>query len=206
MTLTDAPPVSTWQPRSELDLAAQQLRAISRFNAARRSAELAAAAVVRSREMRMDAARSLEVMRREHDAVVRRAHEQLRVSGRLVRRGVERRVVLAHRSRWFVDRLARDLQDGGLSVVGRLDNGADAVGLAVAEQPDLLLVEDVLAMVPGEQVVREVRRYCPATLVVAQAAHEARTGPLLEAGATTVFTRQTPPAAVARGLLDLLPV
>ncbi len=190
--------------RSELDLAAQQLQAIARFNDARRMAETAAAAVARSREMRMDVSRSLEVLRREHDAVVRRAHDQLRLSGNLLRGTPERRAVIAHRNDWFAGKVAHALQDQGVLVVARIDNGADAVGIALAEQPDLLVVEDTLAMVPGEQVVRDVRTYCPDTLVAAQVAYGDRVQPLLEAGAAAVFTRQVPPLEAARSMLRLL--
>jgi hypothetical protein len=193
-----------WRPRSELDLAAQQLRAIARFNDARSMAEDAAAAVARSREMRMDVSRSLEVLRREHDAVVRRSHEQLRVAGALLSAAADRRVVIAHRNEWFVGKVVRALQDHGLVVVAQVDNGADAVGIAVAEQPDLLVVEDTLAMVPGEQVVRDVRSYCPETLVAAQVAYGDRVGPLLHAGAAAVFTRQVPPLDAVRSMLELL--
>ncbi len=194
----------SWRRRTELDLTAQQLQAIARFNNARRTAERGAAVVASSREMRMDVTRSLEVLRREHDAVVRRAHEQLRVTGSLLRGTRERRVVIAHRSEWFVNKVAEALQDRGVLVVARVDNGADAVGIAVAEQPDLLLVEDTLAMVPGEQVVREVRRFCPGTLVAAQVAHGDRVGPLLHAGAAAVFTRRVPPVEAVRSLVQLL--
>ena len=190
--------------RSELDLAAQQLQAIARFNDARRTAESAAAVVARSREMRMDVARSLEVLRREHDAVVRRAHEQLGLTGSLLRVRQERRVVIAHRNQWFVGKLVHALQEHGVRVVAQVDNGADAVGIAVAEQPDLLVVEDTLAMVPGEQVVREVRSYCPGTLVAAQVAHGDRVGPLLHAGASAVFTRQVAPLDAVDQMLELL--
>ena len=156
--------------------------------------------------MSMDAARRLEVLRREHDALVARAHEQLRSSGSLLHGSAERRVVIAHRSEWFVSKVAAVLEDHGLAVVARLDNGADVVGLAVAEQPDLVLVEDTLAMVPGEQVVREVREFCPGTILAAQVPYADRIGPLLEAGAATVFTRSVPPKDVAAGLLVQLAV
>jgi hypothetical protein len=199
----DSPP--GWRPRSQLDLAAQQLRAIERFNQARRMAEGAAAAVARSREMRMDVTRSLEVLRREHDAVVRRSHEQLRVTGALLQGAPERRVVIAHRNEWFAGKVADALLDHGLLVVAQVDNGADAVGIAVAEQPDLLVVEDTLAMVPGEQVVREVRSYCPDTVVAAQVAYGDRVAPLLDAGAAAVFTRRVAPLDAVRSMLDLLP-
>ena len=198
------PPVPVSRRRNELDLAAQQLQAITRFNDARRMAEAAAAAVARSREMRMDVTRSLEVLRREHDAVVARAHEQLRVTGNLLRGTPERRVVIAHRNEWFVGKVAHALQDHGVLVVAKVDNGADAVGIAVAEQPDLLVVEDTLAMVPGEQVVRDVRSYCPDTLVAAQVAYGDRVGPLLHAGAAAVFTRKLPPLDAVKRMLELL--
>ena len=199
------PGTRTWRPRSELDLAAQQLQAIARFNDARRMAEGAAAAVARSREMRMDVARSLEVLRREHDAVVRRAHDQLRVTGSMLRSTAGRRVVIAHRSDWYVGKVTAALQDRGLLVVARVDNGADAVGIALAEQPDLIVVEDTLAMVPGEQVVRDVRSYCPQTLIAAQVAYGDRVSALLQAGAAAVFTRQVPPGEAVTSMLDLLP-
>jgi hypothetical protein len=190
--------------RSELDLAAQQLQAIARFNDARRMAEAAAAAVARSREMRMDTTRSLEVLRREHEAVVMRAHEQLRLTGNLLRGTAERRIVIAHRNEWYAGKVAHALRDQGMLVIAQVDNGADAVGIAVAEQPDLLVVEDTLAMVPGEQVVRDVRSYCPDTLVAAQVAYGDRVAPLLHAGAATVFTRQVTPLDAVREMLELL--
>jgi DNA-binding NarL/FixJ family response regulator len=154
--------------------------------------------------MRMDVSRSLEVLRREHDAVVRRSHDQLRVAGALLSAAADRRVVIAHRNAWFVGKVVRALQDHGLVVVAQVDNGADAVGIAVAEQPDLLVVEDTLAMVPGEQVVRDVRSYCPETLVAAQVAYGDRVGPFLHAGAAAVFTRRVPPLDAVRSMLELL--
>lgn len=88
--------------------------------------------------------------------------------------------------------------------MAQTDNGADAVGLVVAEQPDLVLVEDTLAMLPGLEVIREVRRFSPDTVVVAQAAYGDRVGQLLDAGATTVITRSVPPHDVAQSVLRLM--
>lgn len=193
-----------WLPRTELELIGQQLRAVDAFHATRRQREQDLAALSRTREMRLDADRALGVLRREHEAVVSRTHEQLRGSGDVLHAVAERRVVLAHRSEWFLDRVARTLELGGARVVARLDNGADAVGCALAEQPDLLLVEDALAMVRGEEVVRELRRYAPDTLVSVQIEHGDRGRSLLAAGATSVFTRQVPPLEVSHALLRLI--
>ncbi|MBW3611859.1 MAG: hypothetical protein KY438_10085, partial [Actinobacteria bacterium] len=76
----------------------------------------------------------------------------------------------------------------GVRVVARLDNGADALGVVVAEQPDLVLVEESLAMLPGQEVVREIRQFSPHTLVVAQVAYGDRAGQMLDAARETRAT------------------
>lgn len=188
--------------RTQLDLADQQLRAIDAFNRSRRMT-VNAAAVGGSREARMDLARSLEVLRREHEALVARVDAQLRCAGAL-RSTSGRRVVLAHRNEWFLSKVTTALRQEGVEIVACLDNGADAVGTALAEQPDLVLVEDKIAMVPGEEVVRQLRRHCPDTAVAAYVDHGDRVAALLDAGAQAVFTRQVPPAEVAETLHELV--
>jgi CheY-like chemotaxis protein len=190
--------------RSQLEVARQQLRAIDAFNRARRVAEDAAASGRRPREMTMDVHRQREVLRRQHRAMVDRLDVQLRLSGAPLQSSTGRRVVLAHRNEWFAGKVSALMRDQGLSVVARVENGADAVGAALAEQPDLVLVEDKLAMVAGEEVVRVVRRYCPDTLLAVQVDYGDRVPDLLKAGASAVFTRQVPPVDVAERLRDLL--
>lgn len=94
MTLTnedDAPSARVasaphWHPRSDLDLIEQQLRAVERFNTARRMRQQAATATALSREMRWESSRTMEILRRQHQALIARAHEQLQVSGDRSRR------------------------------------------------------------------------------------------------------------------------
>ncbi len=85
-----------------------------------------------------------------------------------------------------------------------LENGAEAVGFVIAEQPDLLLVEDSLSMMSGEDVLRSVLPYAPHTVCVAQVAHEDRVGALIEAGARMVWTRRAAPAELAAALRELV--
>ncbi|MCU1692203.1 MAG: hypothetical protein JWM64_1294 [Frankiales bacterium] len=184
------------------DLTARRRDAVARFQAARQVAEQAAMSSHRSREMRLDATRRLDVLQRQQKALLTRALEQVERSGELLSN--RPRVVLAHSKAWFATSVTGLLRARTVDVVAQLDNGADVVGLAVAEQPDLVLVEDRLAMVPGEEVVRALRQYCPRTLVVAQAAGSERIGVLLDAGAQTVLGAQVRPAEVADRLSELL--
>ena len=181
-----------------------QLRAIDRWNRARRMAEDAAAAGATSREMRMDLDRRIEVLRAQHEAIVARTEQSLQRRVHVVRRSAPRRAVVAHRSEWFVTKLCTELSRRGVEVVGRFDNGAEVVGVAVAEQPDLVVVEDRLAMVSGEDVVREVRQYVPTSLIAAQVAYEDRIGAMLQAGADTAYARRVPALDISLDLVRLL--
>ena len=207
-TTTDRPsnaerPKATAVARNELEVLRQQLAAIERFNQSLVAAR-AAAAAASSRELRMDAARRMDVLRRQQQAVIARSHEQLRACGALLRTTAERRAVLAHRNAWYLDRVSAVLTARGVHVVARVDNGADAIGTALCEQPDVVLVEDSLAMVPGEQVVRQLRALCPSAQVVAQCAYGDRAGPLLDAGAAAAYARAVPPADVAEAMSRLV--
>jgi DNA-binding NarL/FixJ family response regulator len=192
------------EPRSDLDLARQQLQAIERWHDARRAVQEAAQTTTASREARMDLARRLDVIRAEHRAIVERTDAQLRSSVELLQRTAARRAVVVHRNTWFKDKVAAELTARRVEVVALLSNGAEAVGAAIAEQPDLLLVEDSLPMMSGEDVVREVRRFAPLTRIGAQVAYDARIAAMLEAGAHSACTRRVPPADVAAGLTELL--
>jgi DNA-binding NarL/FixJ family response regulator len=144
------------------------------------------------------------VLRAQHRAIVQRTEMHLDASVHLLARRVHSRAVIVHRSEWFTRKLGDELAAAGVEVVGALENGAEGVGVVVAEQPDLLVVEDTLPMVAGEEVVRESRRFAPSTLVVAQVAYDDRVAPLLEAGAAAAYTRRVPPAQFARDVLALL--
>lgn len=198
------PDRSTSRKHTELELAAMQLRAIDVWHKARAAAETAAAASARSRELRMDLDRRLEVMRAQHAAIVERTQTSLANSVHVLRETAPLRAVVGHRNEWFADRLCDDLARRGVLVVGRTSNGADVVGVAVAEQPDLVVVEDRLAMVPGVDVVREVRGYAPSALIAAQVESEARIGAMLQAGADAAYARRVPPLDLSADVVRLL--
>lgn len=198
--------VLAWTARGTAELLADQLAGIASWNRQHRPLELADddTAASLSREMRLDVSRHREVVRRTHDALVAHTQQQLEASAAQLPAAPAPRAVLAHRNAWFRDKVRDTLLGAGVDVVVLLDNGADAIGVCVAEQPDLLLVEDKLAMAHGVQVVREVLQHAPRTIAVAQVSYEDEVPELLAAGARTAFPRRVPPVEVGRELAALV--
>jgi CheY-like chemotaxis protein len=189
--------------RSEADVLLDQLRGIdawTRAHSLRAPGDAAAA----SRESRLDLARRMDVVTRQRQAVVDWTERQLRRSGHLLRSVAAPRAVVAHRQEWFSGRLVSGLEAGGVVVLADLANGAEALGVLVAEQPDFLVLEDKLPMVRGLELAEAAARYAPSTLVVVQVANEWEIGPFLDAGATRVYTRRIPPSDIVADLLDAL--
>lgn len=191
-------------PQGELELLDRQLHALAAWHATRRAVEAAARPRAGSRELRMDLARRLEVLHAQHAAIVERTALDLAASVRPLRRRAPLRAVVGHRNEWFADRLCADLTVRGVVVVARSGHGAEVVGAATAEQPDLVVVADRLAMLPSEDVVREVRAYVPRAVVAVQVAHDDGVEPMLRAGATAAYLRRVPPPEVSADLVRLL--
>lgn len=192
------------QHHAQYDLVQRQLEGLDRWHAARRVQQDMEQVRSRSREQRLDLSRRMDVVRAQHRAIVERTDAQLRDSLRVLQGSARPRVLVAHRNAWFTEKVTSALVEHGLEVVGQLTNGAEAVGFAVAEQPDLVVVEESLPMLPGEAVVREVRALAPRTLVAAQVASEEGVATMLLAGATAAYARRVPPAEVAAELAGLL--
>lgn len=201
--MTQSSDVGSWQLRSADELTAQQVAGVQAWHEDRTLRESAASVAADSREARQELGRRMDVIRRSHDALLARTETRKREIVDGTGPG-PRRVVLAHRQEWFRKRMSTELATLGLEVLAELDNGADAVGVTVAEQPDLLFVEDSLPMVPGEAVIREVLHFSPCTVAAVQVGYEERIPTLYEAGAAVVFRRQVPPGLVARELGQLV--
>ena len=191
-----------WAPRSFAALLTDQLTAIAAFSAHRRVVEGAVEAGM-SREQRLDARRRLDVLRRQHEAVVAATAQSMEVSGGVLR-VMGPRALLVHRNEWLRRRVAHDLERCGVEVVAQLDNGADGVGTLVAEQPDLLFVEDTLPMVSGLQVLEQARRYAPRSLLAVQVGYDDQVAAARDAGAVAAFTRRIPPADIGAELARLV--
>lgn len=186
------------------DLLEHQLQGIEVWSRYRRDCEQVLLTAGLSREGRLDAARARDALDRAHASLVGHLDRALAADVDTLHAKIGPRAVLVHRHEWFVEKMRQALSELGVLVVAVCDNGTDAVGILIAEQPDLVLVEDSLPMVTGEAVLTQARRFCPATAVVAQVASGDRIGALLDAGARTAVTRQVPPADLAAQMVDLL--
>lgn len=181
-----------------------QLRGIGLWHAAREAIEESLFRPGLTREARLELARHLNVRRREHAALI--AHIDATTdegAGRLVSAD-KVRAVIAHRHAWTRDKLTAALLARDVDVVHVGDNGADAVGVCAAEQPTLLVLDELLTMRTGAEVVHEVQHLSPGTLIAAYVPHDGGIGSLLDAGAAVVATRQVPPVDVVDHLVTLI--
>jgi CheY-like chemotaxis protein len=183
------------------DRLVRQVQAIDAWVAARREREQAWHAPSKTRDERMDVDRQIEVLRRTHDAIKGRCARGLGAEVEAMRSSGPT-AVIAHRHVWFVDKVALLLGERGIAVVACTDNGAEALGAVVAEQPDIVLVGDRLAMMSGHVLLAETRRFAPSALRSVQASDQQQADALQDA-ADAVFLRHHPPAVVADALVAL---
>ena len=188
---------------SSADRIVRQAGAIDAWLAARREREQALHSRSMNRDERMELGREVEALRRTHEAIKERCSLGLNADlDALASPGIT--AVLAHRHTWFVDKLALFLGGRGVTVLVSTDNGAEALGAVVAEQPDIVLVGGCLAMMHGRALLVECRLYAPGALLAAQAA-DPQEGETLRAAADSLFLRHHPPAVVADALVALRP-
>lgn len=195
-----------WSPRTRLALLLDQLAALDAWNlAARCEVErvLVDDTIATSRERRAEVNRRTQARESERRALIARADAQLRRE----QAGTElpgARAVVAHRNQWFRDRVVARLADHGIRVVASVDDGAEASAAVLLEQPDLLLVENLLPHLKGRDVIARAREFAPRTVVGAQALGPFELQQLVDAGARAVFTRRIPPVDVVDGLTACL--
>jgi CheY-like chemotaxis protein len=186
----------TAPPSTGFDLLCRQVRAIDAWHRRRHIEEQGERWLDVGRQSRVDRNRRGNVLRREHEAIVERTDLHLRRAGvPLCVQGP--RAVVVHRHPWVADALTDALNQRGIDVVATLGNGADAVGAVVVEQPELLVLSEVLCMLSGLEVVREVRALSPATVSAVLVEHGYAAAELAAAGAQLTLRHGTRPCTAA---------
>jgi len=196
-----------WRPRTSVELILDQVQAIGAWvqdPVGHHPACAPKGGRVRL-EMRLDLAGELAARRATHAAVLARAELQLGQTGDFMWADSSCRAVLAHRDVWWRERVADCLTTLGVQVIAQAGDGVDAVGALVVEQPDLVVVQDLLPLLPGLQVVvRQARRYAPTSLIAAHLLDSRQAQSFLTAGADVAFSRLDRPGEVAEQLVALL--
>jgi hypothetical protein len=168
----------------------RQLHALDAWNAFRQQRERQLTAAELSRDERMFARFEIESMLRTHAAVLHRVTLALASAGDAAT-SPSPTAVIAHRSQWFGDRVRRAVEASGTRVLECTDNGAEALGVVIAEQPDCVFASDRLAMVSGEQLVAQTTCYSPLTQLFVHAEQDPE-APFQRAGCVVLTSRHRP--------------
>jgi hypothetical protein len=187
-----------------LDLLTAQVRAVDAWARSNRLARDAAEVISSSRERRLDLGHRMETRRREQAALIARVDQQLRASGQPMFAHGPVRAVLAHRNEWLLGGVASRLEQHGVVIVGMCGDGADAAGTIIAEQPELVLLQDRLPSLAGSGLVQRVRELSPLSVIGTHVEDSRSTTPMTDAGAHAVFTRRIAPRDMADQLLSCL--
>jgi DNA-binding NarL/FixJ family response regulator len=104
------------------------------------------------------------------------------------------RVLLAEDNEVLAQALSEALEDHpGIKVVGHARNGRSTCEVAAALQPDVVVMDIRLPLLPGPEATALVLEACPATRVVGLTAHDddLLRGAMLRAGAVAVLVKGT---------------
>lgn len=115
-----------------------------------------------------------------------------------------RTVLIVHRDQWFAGRLSQALADDDTAIPYVSADGAAGIGILVAEQPDVVVIEDRLTSVTAVDFVTRAGVLAPRTAVAVQITTAQAAAEVLAAGASAVFTHRAPPADAAQHVEALL--
>ncbi|HVM18685.1 MAG TPA: hypothetical protein VM433_03620 [Mycobacteriales bacterium] len=190
--------------QSPVALLLRQVEGIDAWNLARQARERVLHAGPLSRQEQFEARRRIDLLAHAHATVLACASSDLAKQPAALGGAIGRRAVVAHRHLHFADRLSQALSARGVQVIGASENGAEALGVVVAEQPDLLVIGDALVMLSAAELLSEVALFAPSTFRAVQVSNSNGVGLMLDAGAHSVFTRQLSQEETADQLLALL--
>lgn len=103
------------------------------------------------------------------------------------------RLLLADDHQILRDGLRRSLEAAGATVVGEADNGEEAIELAAAARPDIVIMDLSMPVLDGVAATERISSSLPDVKVVVLTMHDdpARTRAALDAGAVAYLTKGT---------------
>ncbi|MBM3662662.1 MAG: response regulator transcription factor [Actinobacteria bacterium] len=103
------------------------------------------------------------------------------------------KVLLADDHQILRDGIRRGLEGAGVEVVGEAENGEEAVALAAANSPDIVLMDLSMPVLDGVQATTRIRADNPDVRIVVLTMHDdpERTKAALQAGASAYLTKGT---------------
>ena len=107
--------------------------------------------------------------RRSTDEPVHRRPGTMREDQEPMRRSI--RLLLADDHRMLREGLRKSLDELGFSIVGEARNGAEAVDLAAAVQPDVVLMDVTMPELDGVEATRQLKSRLPNTFVIMLTMH-----------------------------------
>lgn len=150
------------------------------------------------REQRMDHKRRVAALAR----MVEVAHEH--PGGHSEARGERPQLLIALRHAWFAEAVAAALLPHRIHVLDPVTDGADAVGLAIATRPELVLLEAVVERMSGIEVLNDLQTYAPGVPAAVRVAHDNGVQAMIDAGACAAWVRNARPDRVAGDIAELL--
>lgn len=93
----------------------------------------------------------------------------------------------------------------GMELVGEATNGAEAISLARALQPDVILMDLIMPVKNGLEAINEIKRRDPqiSILVLTSFAEEDKVFPAIRAGALGYLLKDTAPDQLLRAIYDV---
>jgi DNA-binding NarL/FixJ family response regulator len=103
------------------------------------------------------------------------------------------RILLVDDHKVLRDSLRRSLEEAGEEVVGEASNGEEAIEIAVAQKPDVILMDLSMPVLDGIAATERITAQVPDTKVVVLSMHDdaARTHQAINAGAVGYLTKGT---------------
>jgi DNA-binding NarL/FixJ family response regulator len=118
------------------------------------------------------------------------------------------RVLIADDHRLFSEALEAILTaDGRVDVVGHAADGAEAVKLALALEPDVVLMDISMPVMDGFQATRQIRRQQPQASILVLTGSDSRNDVdrAREAGAAGYVTKDRIAAEVIEAIVEIAP-